>query len=440
MAKRLQHRGGTTSQHSTFTGAVREVTVDTDKNTLVVHDGATAGGHPLATATNFTSTGIDDNATSTAITITSNEDVGIGTTNIDNESAYSSLRIGTAGSIWGYKSSGNSNLFISENISKQGGTRIRADFATSYRQGDGIHTWYNAPSDSAGSAVTLSELMRIDNSGNVLVGKTSTTYSDDGLQLNPEGLIGASDTDSISAIFNRNGTDGSIVSFRKDGIGVGTIGISASNNIALGSTSGNHGGITFGTNTVAPMNVSNFTNADNVYNLGNTSARWKDLYLGGGIFFGGFGTANKLDDYEEGTWTPIYTVSSGTDYPSITYDAFTGGKYTKIGRLVSIQATVRTDAVDSTGVTGSIQIGGLPFTAAGNTTASQRDGICAVSLTDQADWSSGNTPNTGTLGGTKITIGQLYSSSSTTTSILATNLQTGGNKNRVNIQAVYMTA
>ena len=40
MAKRLQHRGGTTSQHSTFTGAVREVTVDTDKNTLVVHDGA----------------------------------------------------------------------------------------------------------------------------------------------------------------------------------------------------------------------------------------------------------------------------------------------------------------------------------------------------------------------------------------------------------------
>ena len=49
MAKRLQHRGGTTAQHSTFTGAVREVTVDTDKDTLVVHDGATAGGKPLPT-------------------------------------------------------------------------------------------------------------------------------------------------------------------------------------------------------------------------------------------------------------------------------------------------------------------------------------------------------------------------------------------------------
>ena len=54
MAKRLQLRGGTTSQHSTFTGALREVTVDTDKDTLVVHDGATAGGIPLATSTNLT--------------------------------------------------------------------------------------------------------------------------------------------------------------------------------------------------------------------------------------------------------------------------------------------------------------------------------------------------------------------------------------------------
>jgi len=50
MATQLKLRGGTTAEHSTFTGAVREVTVDTDKNTLVVHDGTTAGGHPLALA------------------------------------------------------------------------------------------------------------------------------------------------------------------------------------------------------------------------------------------------------------------------------------------------------------------------------------------------------------------------------------------------------
>jgi len=47
MATQIKLRGGTTSQHSSFTGAAREVTVDTDKNTIVVHDGTTAGGFPL---------------------------------------------------------------------------------------------------------------------------------------------------------------------------------------------------------------------------------------------------------------------------------------------------------------------------------------------------------------------------------------------------------
>lgn len=47
MADQLQLRGGTTAEHSTFTGALREVTVDTDKDTLVVHDNATVGGRPL---------------------------------------------------------------------------------------------------------------------------------------------------------------------------------------------------------------------------------------------------------------------------------------------------------------------------------------------------------------------------------------------------------
>lgn len=48
MSKQIQLRRGNTAQHTTFTGAVGEVTVDTDKDTLVVHDGSTAGGFPLA--------------------------------------------------------------------------------------------------------------------------------------------------------------------------------------------------------------------------------------------------------------------------------------------------------------------------------------------------------------------------------------------------------
>lgn len=44
----IQFRRGTTLEHSAFTGEVGEVTVDTDKNTLIVHDGTTPGGHQIA--------------------------------------------------------------------------------------------------------------------------------------------------------------------------------------------------------------------------------------------------------------------------------------------------------------------------------------------------------------------------------------------------------
>ena len=47
MAKLLKLRRGTTSQHSSFTGAEGEVTIDTTKDTAVVHDGSQAGGRPL---------------------------------------------------------------------------------------------------------------------------------------------------------------------------------------------------------------------------------------------------------------------------------------------------------------------------------------------------------------------------------------------------------
>ncbi len=47
MAKQFQWRRGTTAEHASFTGAFGEVTVDTDKDNLVVHDGATAGGFPV---------------------------------------------------------------------------------------------------------------------------------------------------------------------------------------------------------------------------------------------------------------------------------------------------------------------------------------------------------------------------------------------------------
>jgi len=48
MATQVQLRRGNNVSTITFTGAEGEVTIDTDKDTLVVHDGSTAGGIPLA--------------------------------------------------------------------------------------------------------------------------------------------------------------------------------------------------------------------------------------------------------------------------------------------------------------------------------------------------------------------------------------------------------
>ena len=69
MARQIQFRRGTTAQHASFTGAVGEVTVDTDKDVVVVHDGSTAGGFPLMKPADLTAgTGISIAGTTIANT------------------------------------------------------------------------------------------------------------------------------------------------------------------------------------------------------------------------------------------------------------------------------------------------------------------------------------------------------------------------------------
>jgi len=56
MSTQIQRRRGTTSEHSSFTGAAGEITIDSTKNTIVVHDGSTQGGIPLAKESALVST------------------------------------------------------------------------------------------------------------------------------------------------------------------------------------------------------------------------------------------------------------------------------------------------------------------------------------------------------------------------------------------------
>ena len=70
MPAQVQFRRGTTVQHSTFTGAVGEVTLDTTKQTLIVHDGSTAGG--ITEIVSRTGTQTLTNKTLTSPTFTGN--------------------------------------------------------------------------------------------------------------------------------------------------------------------------------------------------------------------------------------------------------------------------------------------------------------------------------------------------------------------------------
>ena len=60
------------------------------------------------------------------------------------------------------------------------------------------------------------------------------------------------------------------------------------------------------------------------------------------IFLGGTGSANELDDYEEGSWTPIlqaYDVDNSNTWTNATYDNaldYTSARYTKVGRIVYV--------------------------------------------------------------------------------------------------------
>ena len=78
-------------------------------------------------------------------------------------------------------------------------------------------------------------------------------------------------------------------------------------------------------------------------------------------FNGDTATANALDDYEEGTWTP--SVMFGGTSTGITYGTANGGSYVKIGRQVILHGRVNTSNKGSS--TGNATIGGFPFSAGG---------------------------------------------------------------------------
>lgn len=176
MATILQLRRGTSTQHASFTGAQGEVTVDTTKKTIVVHDGSTQGGSPLATEAFVTTT--LQTADSLAELSGDTDDITEGSTNLffTNTRARAAFSAGTGISI--------TNGAISTSITQYADSDARAaisvtdsggDGSLSYNSGTGVIT-YTGPSASevrahfsAGTGISIT---------NGAISTTITQYAD----------------------------------------------------------------------------------------------------------------------------------------------------------------------------------------------------------------------------------------------------------------------
>lgn len=254
MATQVQLRRGTTANHSTFTGAVGEVTVDTDKDTLVVHDGSTAGGFPLLpkTITDGTANGVlylngSKVATSGSALAFDGANLGLGLTPFAN-SVAKSFDIANGLGLF----SESNNIYVTCNAYYDGGWKYKAtDHATYYSSDSGKHTWHIAGSGTAGNAISWTTAMTLDASGNLLVNtgtataKLSSVGSSGKIGLYVEGYLASNPT----SFFHRDNTDGQYVQWvRHDGplIGSGGTGYMIQfqdrNGGALGSITSSGGG------------------------------------------------------------------------------------------------------------------------------------------------------------------------------------------------------
>ena len=187
---------------------------------------------------------------------------------------------------------------------------------------------------------------------------------------------------------DRATSDGTIIDVQKSGSSVGSIGTNSNGNFQLYGSAASHVGLQFGSPSILPINNSG-ASSNNAVDLGDSNVRFKDLYLSGdiahkdaagnarllydksanllgnagtylygfGVYLGGNGSANLLDDYEEGTWQPVAADNSSGGNTSTTGQGF----YTKIGRLVV--ATCDITNINTTGLTSTntFYVQGLPF-------------------------------------------------------------------------------
>ena len=231
------------------------------------------------------------------------------------------------------------------------------------------------------------------------------------------GFIGVTRDSNTPVEINRKTNDGNLITFRKDGSTVGSIG--AFNGYPyIGGSGTTDSFIRFWDASQAAIYPATSTGATNdaAINIGGSAQRFKDLYLSGGVYLGGIGAANKLDDYEEGTWTVTMEPSAGFTATNNT----STGYYTKIGNVVTVSGIAQMTTPASLGtwsnnsISFALLVSGLPFNLGSSV---GRRSAPVLGIVSTIGWDSGNVlMGHGSSGGDDFNIFQCKASGATRTS------------------------
>ena len=158
-----------------------------------------AGGTMTGTIAGFTSTGIDDNADATAITIDSNENVGIGVTPESTQSQYyKTLDVASGASFYGHTTVTNRAYFgANQYLHSSGVQKYKATSTASLHEMDsGTHKFKVAASGSADADITWTNALEITNDGRGLSQFTAKAW----VNWNGTGTVSIYDSHNVSSI------------------------------------------------------------------------------------------------------------------------------------------------------------------------------------------------------------------------------------------------